>query len=146
MNITKSRTLLKNKNILFIDDNRDSAQYYLEGLQVNGANVTFVKNLRDALTCINEDTVPFDFILIDLDVRSAFIPPELRDEITKLESSQGQAFGQFLIKQKKDIPYRYLSVVPQVFKPTEKENRTLVWNKAKFSPKKLVEEVARILD
>lgn len=142
--INKPEQPLINKNILLVDDNRDSVQYYLEELQFNGATVTFARNLKEALAYISDNNPPLDFILIDLNIPTDIVPPELRNEIVKWGNSHGQALGQFLIQQKKNIPYRYLSVVPHVFKPSENEDATLVWNKAKYTPQKLAEEVVLI--
>ena len=134
MNVPVAHTdseILKGKRILFVEDRPQTLRFFLEALVgVAGSEVKLkkVKTLQEAVKNLSTTDDAFDMVVIDLHM-SGELPDELKPFEAKVQPSlnEGQTLGLWLHEHHQDIPYVYLSSVPDAF-------RTDVGDRPVFDP------------
>ncbi len=146
---------LKGKRFLFVDDRKSAISYYQKELGVTGQDITSKRanSLEDALKMLknaegNEQL--FDIVLIDLHIppipdELASYAKQLRYDWTKL--NEGQTLGLWLEENHPNLPYAYLTVVPDVMdRSLDSQTNIQLIDKDKVLPDQIAEKLCMVLD
>lgn len=112
--------ILQGKRIMFVEDRQPVIDLFLEELPQligNPVIITRVKTLSEAVHEIGEAAPEFDLVVIDLHMPGE-LPSELRRyaDLIGPDLNEGQALGLWLHATRKNIPYLYLTSVPEAYK------------------------------
>lgn len=140
---------LKNKTILFVEDNYSSIVSYIEELeyQVEGVKIILRQDLQGALQVLSKKENPsqsIDFLLIDFHLPAKNFLPELqkyKDVMGDFRLNEGQMLGMWMDEHLDDLPYAYLTAYYSDFNPiSEKQDKMLKLNKSEVAPHLLPEK------
>ncbi len=141
----------KLSNILFVDDRETNILSYQKMLKRAGKHIVtkYADSLQQALDMlkpVNVNKPPFDMILIDLHMPP--LPPALVKYSTEIQYklNEGQTLGLWLDKKYPDMPYAYLTVVPDAIDDRSGSQAHIgVINKNTVLPRDIVQELCLAL-
>jgi CheY-like chemotaxis protein len=145
-------SILSGKRILFVEDRPQTLEFFIDELRHatrETVRIDNAENLAEAVRLVRDESDGYDMVVIDLHMPGK-LPEALQPyrSIVRPELNEGQILGIWLHAERGEIPYVYLSSVPDAYRPIATDTPALrePLNKFELSPWEFPDRLATAIE